>query len=157
IWSADSTYFNVRSISYLLIAVFVAIVWSGLDRKRNDYATLDRWLRWYLRIVLGSAMLLYGVAKIIPVQMWSPGLTTLIQPTGDLTRHRLLWSVMGASKSYQIFAGIAETLGGVFLLFPPTVTLGAIVSLGALTNVFLVDLFYDIPVKLWAVHLLAAA
>jgi hypothetical protein len=156
-WSADSKYYNVRSLCYALIAVVVAALWSGLDRNRLEYSKLDGWLRWYVRIVLGSAMFLYGADKIIPVQMWSPGLTTLIQPTGDLTPHRLLWSVMGASKTYQMFAGAAETLGGVLLLFPPTVTLGALVSAGALTNVFLLDLFYDIPVKLWALHLLGLA
>jgi uncharacterized membrane protein YphA (DoxX/SURF4 family) len=155
--SGDSTYENVRVLSYALLAMLVTALWSGLDQRRSTYSRLDQWLRWYVRVVLACAMFLYGSYKIIPSQMPPPNLTTLIQPTGDLSPHHLLWSVMGASKSYEMFAGAVEMLGGALLLIPGTATLGALVSFGAMTNVFLLDLFYEVAVKLWAGHLMALA
>jgi hypothetical protein len=64
---------------------------------------------------------------------------------------------MAASKGYTIFGGIAELLGGVLLLIPRLTGLGALVSAGVLTNVFALNLFYDVPVKLFSFHLLLMA
>jgi hypothetical protein len=67
----------------------------------------------------------------------------------------LLWTFMGASPAYQMFAGWSEVLGCVLLMFRRTTTLGALVLLGVLTNVFLLDMFFDVPAKLCVLHLLA--
>jgi uncharacterized membrane protein YphA (DoxX/SURF4 family) len=133
------------------------VVWSAIDRRRVGYSKLDQWLRLYLRVALACTLFVYGCQKLIPAQMLPPNLSTLIQPFGDLTPYRLLWSAMGASPAYQMFAGAIEVLGGILLLIPTTTTLGALVSLGAMVNVFLLDMFYDVPVKLWALHLVLLA
>ena len=61
---------------------------------------------------------------------------------------------MGASKSYEIFAGLVEMLGGILLFFPRLATLGALVSTAATVNVFLLNISYDVPVKILSFHLL---
>jgi len=153
----DTTYDNVRSLCFVLIAALVTLLWAAIDRGRTAYPRLHQWLRWYVRVVLACAMLSYGANKIIPAQMPSPSLTTLMTPFGDLTPYRLSWSFIGTSPVYQVFAGSVEMLGGILLLIPGLTTLGALVSLGALSNVFMLDAGYGIPVKLWALHLALCA
>jgi uncharacterized membrane protein YphA (DoxX/SURF4 family) len=151
---SDTTYDYVKSFSFVLLAALATIVWSILDRNRPAYVKLDQWLRVYVRLVLASALLSYGMDKVIPLQMPPPSLITLMEPFGDLTPYRLSWGFIGASGSYETFAGIAEVLGGILLLIPGTATLGALVGLGALTNVFMLNVCYGIPVKFWALHLI---
>jgi hypothetical protein len=67
----------------------------------------------------------------------------------------ILWAFMGASKAYTIFAGAVEMLGGILLFIPRLVTLGALIGIAAMTNVFILNMSYDVPVKLYSFHLLA--
>ena len=54
----------------------------------------------------------------------------------------------GYSTLYNYFTGFAELLAGVLLLFRRTTTMGALVCLGVMTNVFMINMGYDVPVKL---------
>ena len=67
----------------------------------------------------------------------------------------ILWTFMGASESYSIFTGAGETLGGLLLTTRRTTLLGAIVSLGVIGHVAMLTFCYDVPVKLFSLHLLA--
>lgn len=69
----------------------------------------------------------------------------------------VLWTFMGYSAAYTIFAGAMEALGATLLLFRRTVTLGALVSAGVLLNIVLLNFCYDVPVKLYSSNLLLAA
>jgi len=62
---------------------------------------------------------------------------------------------MGASAPYTIFGGLSELVAGLLLLFRRTATLGALVAIPVLTNVVVLNFCYDVPVKLFSVHLLA--
>ena len=64
---------------------------------------------------------------------------------------------MGASESYNVFTGAGEILGGLLLTTRRTTLLGAIVSLGVLGHVAMLNFSYDVPVKLFSLHLLAMA
>jgi hypothetical protein len=96
----------------------------------------------------------YGMTKLIPVQFPSPSLTTLVTPVGNLSLQGLLWTSVGAAPAYEIFTGCAELLGGILLLFPRTATLGAIVCLADMLQVFVLNITYDIGVKLISFHLI---
>jgi hypothetical protein len=99
-------------------------------------------------------MLTYGFVKAVPMQMPAPLLTTLTEPFGDLSPMGVLWSSVGASQPYEIFAGCLEILGGLLLIIPRTVTLGVLVSLADMTYVFALNMTYDVPVKLLSFHLI---
>jgi uncharacterized membrane protein YphA (DoxX/SURF4 family) len=154
---SDTTYDYVRVLCFVLISTVATIVWSVLDRKRSAYPMLQKWTHLYVRLVLAFTMFGYGLNKVIPNQMPPPSLSTLMTPFGDLTPYRLSWSFIGASPAYEIFAGVVETLGGILLLIPGMTMLGALVSLGALVNVFMLNMCYGIPVKFWALHLMLFA
>ena len=141
----------------LLLAAVVALVWSLLDRKRPNYARLHEWLRIYVRFSLAAAMISYGAFKLIPSQMPMPGASRLLQPLGDSSPMGLLWTFMGASAAYSTFTGAAEMLGGLLLISRRTTLLGALVCMGVMANVVMMNFSYDVPVKLYSSHLLFEA
>src|SRR6202007_2547520 len=120
-------------------------VWSLLDRRRENYAALYKWFRLFVRFALASEMFLYGFDKLIPLQMPFPFLTKLLEPYGNFSPMASLWYSIGASPSYEIFAGSAEVLGGLLLLLPRTTTFGALVCLADMTQVFMLNMTYDVP------------
>jgi uncharacterized membrane protein YphA (DoxX/SURF4 family) len=153
--SGDTTYDYVKVLCFLVLAAAAAIVWSVLDRKRQNYARLHQWLRLYLRITLGSTLLSYGAYKVIPSQFPALPHARYLEPYGDSSPMGILWAFMGASKAYTIFAGAVEMLGGILLFIPRLVTLGALIGIAAMANVFILNMSYDVPVKLYSFHLLA--
>jgi uncharacterized membrane protein YphA (DoxX/SURF4 family) len=155
--SGDKTFDWVFVFCLLVIAALATGIWSVLDRKRGNYATLYKWFRLVIRFALASEMILYGMDKVIPLQMPFPYLTRLLEPFHDFSPMGVLWSSIGASPAYEIFAGCAEMLGGILLIFPRTAMLGALVSLADLTQVFMLNMTYDVPVKLFSFHLLLMA
>ncbi len=98
-------------------------------------------------------MLFYGFAKAIPTQMFEPGLSTLLQPYGNLAPFAVLWNQVGSSQPYEILLGCAEILGGLLLLVPRTAILGAMLSLVSMAQVFVLNMTFDVNVKLHSAHL----
>jgi hypothetical protein len=155
--SGDTTYNYVQVFCVFVLALIGAIIWSILDRRRTQYATLYEWLRIWIRYILGFAMLTYGFAKLRPGQFYYPMPEQLLRPYGELSPFTLLWTFMGFSYSYSIFAALGEIIGGILLFFRRTTVLGALFVIGVMSNVVTLDLFYDVPVKLYSAHLLLMA
>lgn len=152
--SGDKTFDWVQVFCLLVIAAVITALWSVLDRRRENYVTLHKWFRLFLRFALASEMLSYGLVKVIPLQMPFPYLMRLLEPYGNFSPMATLWYSVGASPAYEIFAGSAELLGGILLIIPRTATLGALVCLADLTQVFALNMTYDVPVKLFSFHLI---
>ena len=152
--SGDKTFDWILAFCLLVIAGVITLVWSILDRRRPNYVAFHKWFRLALRFALASEMFLYGLSKAIPLQMPFPYLTRLLEPYGNFSPMAVLWSSVGASPSYEIFTGCAETLGGILLLTPRTTTLGALVCLADMIQVFMLNMTYDVPVKLFSFHLI---
>jgi uncharacterized membrane protein YphA (DoxX/SURF4 family) len=155
--SGDTTYDYVKLLPQLVIAVVATLAWSFMDRRRTNYRVLHQWFMLLMRIALGITMISYGAVKVIKSQFPDPSLARMIQPFGDASPMGLLWTFMGASRAYNIFTGGVECLGGFLLFIPRLTTLGALVSIGALTNIFILNMSYDVPVKLFSFHLLLMA
>lgn len=155
--AGDRAFEWVLAFCLLGIATALTALWSILDRRRPHYASLRKWSRLFLRMALASEMLLYGLVKVIPTQMPFPSLTRLLEPYGNFSPMASLWYAVGASPAYEILTGCAETVGGLLLLAPRTATLGALVSLADLIQVFVLNMTYDVPVKLYSFHLILFA
>jgi hypothetical protein len=67
---------------------------------------------------------------------------------------RFSWLFIGYSTPYEIFSGAMETVAGLLLLYRRTITAGLLAATGAFANVVMINLAYDVPVKLYASHLL---
>ncbi|MDE0163792.1 MAG: hypothetical protein OXL36_01735 [Bryobacterales bacterium] len=155
--SGDTTFHYVQVLCFVLTALAAALVWSLADYKRSHDHRMYLGLRVLVRLSLGIALIGYGAAKVIPSQFPPLALHRLVQPFGDASPMGLLWSFMGASAPYTIFSGAAEMLAGMLLFFPRTTTLGALVSIGVMSQVVALNFCYDVPVKLLSLHLLALA
>jgi len=152
--SGDKPFDWVQAFCMLVLALVVTAVWSLLDRTRGDYVRLHGWFRVFLRFALGSTMVSYGMSKAIPLQMPAPQLTRLLEPFGNFSPMGVLWYSIGASRPYEIFTGCAELAGGILLFVPRLATLGAIVCLADVIQIFTLNMTYDVPVKLLSFHLL---
>jgi hypothetical protein len=154
--SGDTSYAWAQLWLYLSLAAGAALVWTLVDRRHRAYPRLLYWLRTLVRYWLAAAALSYGIIKLFMLQMPFPTLSQLATPLGDFLPMRLSWMFVGYSWLYQVFSGAVETLAGLLLLRRNTVTLGLMVAAGAFANVVLINLSYDVPVKLFASHLLLA-
>ena len=152
--SGDSTFAYVQNLLILVFAILAMFIWSLLDRRRQNYAYLHHWLRLYVRLVLGATLISYGAAKVIKSQFPDPFLWRLLEPYGDSSPMGLLWTFMGYSTPYNFFTGMVETMAGALLIVPRLSTLGALLSIGAMGNVFMLNMSYDVPVKLYSFNLL---
>lgn len=152
--SGDKTFDWVLAFCLLVAAVAGTCIWSAIDRRRENYATLYKWFRVFMRFALASQMIVYGMTKVIPMQMPFPYLTRLVEPWGNSSPMGVLWYSIGSVPAYEIFAGSAEMLGGILLIFPRTAVFGALVSLADMIQVFALNMTYDVPVKLFSFHLI---
>jgi hypothetical protein len=155
--SGDKTFDWTAAFCLLVIASIGTTIWSIVDRRRDEYVTAHKWFRVFLRFATGTTMLSYGMIKAVPLQMPAPALTRLLEPFGNFSPMGVLWASIGASASYERFAGVME-LGAAMLLFVPrTATLGALVLLADSVQIFTLNMTYDVPVKLFSFHLILMA
>jgi len=152
--SGDRYYDWIILFCILTLAILGTAFWSAMDRTRESYPKLYTWFRLFMRFSLAATMFTYGAVKVLPLQMPFPSLTRLLEPYGHFSPMGVLWASIGASPAYEIFAGSAEMLGGLLLIFPRTTTLGALVCLADATQIFMLNMTYDVPVKLLAFHLI---
>ncbi|MEM6770582.1 MAG: hypothetical protein AAF597_08375 [Bacteroidota bacterium] len=151
--SGDSLYDWAWYGTILVLSLVLGTLFNLLDFKRVHYQRLQAWLHYLLSVYLAFMLLTYGIIKLYGSQFPAPGLMRLHETYGHSSPMRLLWTFMGASTPYVIFAGACETIPGVLLLFRRTRTLGGLISFGVMTNVFALNIFYDVPVKLFSFQL----
>ncbi|MFM2394461.1 MAG: hypothetical protein RLZZ546_2443 [Bacteroidota bacterium] len=152
--SGDTTFHWILFFLHIVISLVSALFICFLDKRRKSYIELFEYIKVYVRYYLAYFLLFYGIIKIFCLQMPSPYLTTLNQPLGDFTPMGLLWSFIGASKSYSILIGATETLAGCLLMFRKSYVLGAFLTFLVMLNVFVLNMCYDVPVKLFSFFLI---
>jgi uncharacterized membrane protein YphA (DoxX/SURF4 family) len=151
--SGDTLFDWTHAFTLLLLAVLGTAVWSLVARRTTSYPRLHKWFRLFVRVALGTTMFSYGFAKVFPLQMPTVFLSRLLEPFGDFSPMGVIWYSIGAAPGYERFIGSAEVLGGLLLLLPWTTLIGALVTFGVTFGVFMVNMTYDVPVKLFAFHL----
>jgi hypothetical protein len=147
----------VQIFCILVVASVGTLLWSIRDRKRVSYPRLHVWFRVMVLVWLGATMFYYGAGKVVPAQMWFPRLSRLLERFGDFSPMAVLWSSIGASRSYEFFTGCVEIAGGLLLFMPRTTLLGALICAASMTNVFIMNMTYDVNVKGWSLHLILMA
>jgi hypothetical protein len=151
--SGDTTYHWMVLLCNLVTAALVTVIWSVLDRRRDNYLKLEMWLKLVLRLSLWGTMLTYGASKVFEGQFPQPGPTRLAETFGEASPMGLLWTFMGASRPYSIFGGLAEMVPGLLLFFPPLAGLGAVLCAAVMFHIFMLNLCYDVPVKIYSCQL----
>jgi len=151
--SGDTSYGWTNLWMILTLAFIGCIVWSVIDRKRRSYNTLNYWLCLGVRYFVAIIAFSYGIIKLFALQMPFPNMHQLATPLGDFLPMRLSWMFIGYSTPYQMFSGIMEVIAGALLLYRRTATMGALFALAVFVNVMMLNLTYDIPVKIFSMQL----
>ena len=154
--SGDQRFFWVLAFCWFVGALVVTAVWSVIDRHRTDYVWLHKWFHVVVRLCLAAQLFSFGFAKVFPLQMSLP-LTRLVEPYGDFGMLNVLWSQVGSSQPYEILLGCAEVTAAVLLLVPRTAILGALLASVELTQVLILNVTYQVPLKIFTFHLLLLA
>jgi len=155
--SGDKTFDWIAAFCLLVFAAIATAVWSVLDRRRDNSVTAHKWFHVFLRFAAGSTMLVYGMSKAIPLQMPAPGLTRLLEPFGEFSPMGVLWASIGASTAYERCVGSAEIAAAVCLFIPQLSLVGALILLVDSVQIFILNMTYDVPVKLFSFHLILMA
>ncbi|MEM6523380.1 MAG: hypothetical protein AAF693_06305 [Bacteroidota bacterium] len=154
--SGDTSMGWATLYAQLFMALIGSIIWSILDRKRRHYKWGSLVIRNVVRYYIVLFAFLYGIIKIFGLQMPPPSNSYYATDLGHFSAMRFSWNFIGYSKGYEFFSGLMEALVGVFLLYRRTILLGALLGIGVFTNVFLLNMSYDIPVKIFSFQLLLA-
>ena len=160
----ETLFFWIQWFWVLAAAVAITLAWTLLARRGHGTSLARRSsdrakaaCRLAVRIVLAASLIEYGMTKVFLTQFPVPSLTALVTPVGEMTLSALLWTTIGSAPAYQITTGLVEALAGVLLLLPWTVTLGALLGVVSLLQVLLLNLTFDIGVKLVTTHLIVMA
>lgn len=145
-------------LGWIAVALPITALWTVMDRRRPNYRSLAASLLVFARFGLALVMIFYGWGKVIPVQMGYMALPEhQLQLTGDTSLFNVLWGFVGASEPYSVAIGLVELLSGLLLLWNRTWVLGALGSVISTAQVFLLNMTYDVPVKLVAAQLFLVA
>lgn len=143
----------------LAVAILATLIWTALAELRSParrslaYPRLFFWFRLIIRLTLGVAMLNYGLSKLFPLQMSPPSLAVLNEPLGNTSPMTMLWTLIGLNPVYEMICGAAEVAAGLLILFRRTGLAGELLTAFLATNIVLYNFCYDVPVKLYAAHL----
>lgn len=150
--SGDTSYGYAQLCLFLFVSLLGSFIWTMIDR-RSQYETAYYWLLVLVRYYVAMVALRYGIIKLFGFQMIFPLLSALATPLGDYLPMRFAWYFIGYSAPYQFFSGAVEVMAGLLLLFRRTSTLGAFIAASVFLNVMMMNLCYDIPVKIFSIHL----
>lgn len=131
------------------VGAVASVVCSTIERDPTRAARV-RLAAWtVIRFFLAYELTRFGVAKVVGMQFY-PRYYQLDSRVADLTSMHLAWIFFGHAYGYQAISGAMEVAGAVLLCFRRTTTLGACVLFAVLSNVVLVNFYYDVPVKLFS-------
>lgn len=141
----------------LLFAIAGAGIWSYYDRKRKEYNNLYYLLRVILRYRLAIGVMAYGFIKVFALQMPYPSLSLENTSYGDLSDWKIAYVSYGVAPSFESYLGIVEILAGALLLNRRSASIGAVIVIGGIGNVFLSNLAYNGGEAVYSLYLLAMA
>jgi uncharacterized membrane protein YphA (DoxX/SURF4 family) len=101
-----------------------------------------KWAAIAIRVVLASVFLLYGVLKLLRLQLSTGDLSDM--RFGDASPMIVTWHFFNLSPLYHHSIGIAQITTGLLLLFSRTAPVGALCFFVIILNIVLINFGYDI-------------
>lgn len=95
------------------------------------------------RFLASFLILIYGFAKLNGSQFTILA-SELDKPMREVSGFWLTWYYFGYSPIYGNFIALVQIIGGILLMFRKTTLLGSCILLPVITNIILVDIFYEI-------------
>lgn len=152
VYIGDNYWTFVAALIFLILAITTAGVWTIIDRGKN-FPSFHKYMHAFSRYYLGFVLLLYAFTKI-SLNQFGIQPSALAESMGNQDSWHLFRVFMGISKSYKFFSGLMELIPGLLLLSRRTSTLGGLIALPVLINVLMLNIGYDIWLKLMIFHLI---
>ena len=130
-------------------ALWLAMIWSFIDKQKHNYFRLQYALQTLLRFFLAYTIMQYGAAKVIDMQ-FSSNISSLDTRVVDMRPMTVAWSFFGYSFGYEFFIGCSQIAAAILLLFRRTATLGAILMVTIMSNIVFVNFAFDVCVKFFS-------
>lgn len=140
-----------------VIAIGFAFAWTFFDRKRKQYDDLYYILRVVLRYRLALGIIAYGFIHLFPMQLPYPSISLKNTNYGEFTDWKIASISYGVAPGFESFLGIFEILAALLLLHRKSASIGAVIAIGFLGNVFLSNLAYSGGEVTYSLHLLLLA
>lgn len=151
----DSPFALLLIVITLFTIFFISVVGTCVQIKslNTSMIRLERYtlkLREVVRIVLAVIMFYYGIRKMFLTQMPQLSVDKYLTPLGSFTKTGFMWTFIGASKEFQIFLGISETIVAILLLFRKTSVLGLLIAFVITINICVMNFAYEVPARILA-------
>ncbi|HEX6428170.1 MAG TPA: hypothetical protein VF008_10810 [Niastella sp.] len=150
-FSSDTISLNILLALLLIISFLVVLILELFKIRSAGITPLFKFLSAYY---LAAVFLKYGFDKVFKRQFYLPEPNILYSDFGHLTKDTLFWSTMGTSYMYSVSTGIIEILAGLLILFKRTRIAGFCVAMAVVINIFLINIGFDISVKVFTSFLL---
>jgi hypothetical protein len=132
--------FSIIPFLTLIIAVAYAIIWQV--RKTNNPSTLAFW-QGLIRYGVAFDLAEFGWTKICHLQLVMP-LSKLDLPYKSFSSTDLFWTFFSHSYLFGCIIAALQITGAMLLLFHRTRLVGVFILLPVLSNILLMDIFYQI-------------
>ncbi|MCD0177304.1 hypothetical protein IHN32_15265 [Deinococcus sp. 14RED07] len=139
------------------LALIVALAWGRAEGDRGWTARAAPWIMRAARLSLAYVLFIYGWQKVFLLQMAQPDHSDLLTRFGQMNHMGLLWRTVGASPLFQFVGGALEVLPAFLLLHRRTALAGALLAVPVRSFVLLLNLSFNVFVKLGAANLLLLA
>jgi hypothetical protein len=154
---SDSTVFYVHAVLMWVPAFTAGMIWQKWDKQNTQWIQYKPWFRTCFRYYLFLQLMVYAFQKIFLWQFYTPEPNTLYTAVGQVNKDLLFWTVMGASPTYSIITGCIELMIAFLLISRRTLLPGLLLCYGVLLQILLINVGFDISVKLYTVFLLLIA
>ena len=102
----------------------------------------SRWLNLSIRVFLALVFILYGVLKLLRLQLATGDLSSM--RFGEASPMLVTWHFFNLSPLYHNSIGVAQILTGILLIVPRTAAVGALCFFVIILNIVLINFGYDI-------------
>jgi hypothetical protein len=132
--------FSIIPFITTIVAIVYALIWQA--RKTNNLSTLAFW-QGLIRYGVAFDLAEFGWAKIFHLQLVMP-MSKLDLPYNSFSPSDLFWYFFSYSYVLGCIIAALQITGAVLLLFHRTRLLGVFILLPVLSNILLMDIFYQI-------------
>lgn len=141
-WFPPIVVFSLVGIT-LLTALLFPFIWQYLERKQKIntekvYGFMYSGIRYAIAFNIASFgwKKFYGLQFIVPTEITS-------LPMNQQSGEWLTWFYFGHSQTFGIIIALIQISGGYLLLFRRTLLIGSIILFALLSNLTLINIFYQ--------------
>lgn len=129
---------------FLFLSILGAFIWAFIEKDKKQYNTWNYLLRVLLRYKIGLSLFAFGLYLLFQQHLPYPSLSNLHTNYGDLFSWKVYFQTTAINPEYQSFLGSVVIISAILIVYRRTTGIGAGIALGFFSNVYVVNLLYDV-------------